>query len=94
MEEGKVYPIVGQVTISTEEYRDLVYKAVTKDKEASESWNRMWRAEDERDKAKKAEAASKAELQQLMSFLRDKPEIYAQYIFWLDSKKEDKTDEA
>lgn len=88
MDENKKYPVVGTVTISTEEYKDLVHTALKSEREASDNLSRAWKAETACSEAKKAAEAHKSELDKFMAFMRENPDIYMKYCTWLADQKE------
>lgn len=45
MSEDKKYPVQGTVTISAEEYRDLILTAEQRKNDAEQNLNRAWKAE-------------------------------------------------
>lgn len=53
MSEDKKYPIQGTVTISAEEYRDLILAAEQRKNDAEQNLNRAWKAEAATQEAKK-----------------------------------------
>lgn len=67
--EDKKYE-AGRVEISSAEYRELVIDAVTNEKAAKDARNERWKAEMERDEAKKELEAARAKIAELERFLQ------------------------
>ena len=47
MDEKKTYSVIGNVTIGTDEYRDLIERALEAEKEVSDFRSRYWNKESE-----------------------------------------------
>lgn len=93
MDERKQYSVVGQVTIGTDEYRDLIERAMEAEKESADYRNRYWREQEESKKFKeKAEYQEKA-LEQYRSFVNSTPEISTSYKQFIVEKSYAETNE-
>ena len=67
--EGKKYE-AGRVEISSAEYRELVIDAVTNEKAAHDARSEKWKAESERDEAKKELEVARAKIAELERILQ------------------------
>ena len=76
MDENKKYPIEGTVTISTEEYRDVLTCAVANEKEASEYRSKYWAEQQKTSKLEK----SLAELKEFLQSDEDTWNSYRDYL--------------
>ena len=79
MDENKKYPIEGTVTISTEEYRDLLKDSVSNEKEASEYRSKYWNEQNKTSKLEKS-------LAELKEFLQSDEDMWNEYRNFLVEK--------
>ena len=88
-EERKDYAVQGTVTISTEEYRDLITGKFEAEKSSDDYrrnyWNEQSVTSELKDKVKALEAGQK----NYRDFVNSSPEITALYKQWLVSKQDD-----
>lgn len=88
-EERKEYEVKGVVTISTDEYRDLLTDKFEAQKDADSYRNRYWSEQSESNKLKeKIEVLEKGQ-KNYRDFVNSSPEITALYKQWLVSKQDD-----
>lgn len=88
-EEKKIYDVKGTVTISTEEYRDLITDKFEAQKSSDDYRSRYWSEQSESNKLKeKIEALEKGQ-KNYRDFVSSSPEITALYKQWLVSKQDD-----
>ena len=74
-EEKKVYGFVGTVTISSEEYRDLIERAINSENEATRQREKWYEEYKLTEKLKK-------KLKNFEDFLKSEEEAYAMYMVW------------
>jgi len=87
MDEKKTYPVTGTVTISSEEYRDLIVAAVTEAKSA-ESWMRSkWEVDSKLSAAEKEKEKLKYEAEGYRRFLANCTEAAALYRAFLAEER-------
>lgn len=79
MEEKKLYPVNGTVTISTEEYRDLIESSI-KTQHSLDKMRSDWCSEYGRaNKLQKELEESKADLEKLTAFVYSKKDLQLAY---------------
>lgn len=78
--EEKSYPIEGTVTISAEEYRDLIRESVNNGRDANENRSKLWREEEKVKKLEKELEDIKAYKAKLMDFIKQDNERYQAYV--------------
>lgn len=79
MDENKQYSVVGQVTIGTDEYRDLIEEKCKLQKESSDYASRYWREQEEAKKLKEKVEYQEKALEQYRAFVNSAPEISTSY---------------
>lgn len=89
MSEEKQYEIKGTVTISTEEYRDLITDKFEAQKNADSYRDRYWSEQSESSKLKEKIKALESGQKNYRDFVNSSPEITALYKQWLVSKQDD-----
>lgn len=94
--DEKKYTTNGTVTISTDEYRDLITDAIKTQQEASETRSRLWAAQNDRDLIKKELDETTLELEQKVEklnivneFLASKGLIETWQLYYLSKKNND-----
>ena len=70
MDENKKYSVVGQVTIGTDEYRDLLTDKFAAEKRADEEHDRWYRAYCEKNKCEEENKKLLEELDKLKKFIK------------------------
>lgn len=78
--EEKKYPIDGTVTISAEEYRDLIKESVTNERDASEYRSKFWREESKTKELKEEIEKINQYKEKLMNFIKQDNERYQAYV--------------
>ena len=81
--EKKDYEVNGTVTISTEEYRDLIVSAIESEKETDRYRSQYWDESSKRSKAEEALKPMKEKYELLLAFINDSEERVKDYKFWL-----------
>ena len=81
--EKKDYEVKGTVTISTEEYRDLIVSAIEQEKEADRYRSQYWEESSKRSKAEEALKPMREKYELLLTFINDSEERVKDYKFWL-----------
>lgn len=81
--EKKDYEVKGTVTISTEEYRDLIVSAIEQEKEADRYRSQYWEESNKRSKAEEALKPMREKYELLLAFINDSEERVKDYKFWL-----------
>lgn len=75
MEEKKTYDFKGTVTISTEEYRDLIQDCVTFKREFEDYRSKWWEEQRKVNDLEKKQKELTAELDRLRAFIDSKKDI-------------------
>lgn len=88
----KVYDFKGTVTISTDEYRDLISDVTAFKYEASDYRSKYWTEQNKFNEAEKKAKALEAELESLRLYVNAKEETRLAYRLFLVEMKEDKKD--
>lgn len=81
--EKKDYEVKGAVTISTEEYRDLIVSAMEQEKEADRYRSQYWEESRKRGEAEDALKPMREKYELLLAFINDSEERVKDYKFWL-----------
>lgn len=88
-EEQKQYEVKGTVTISTEEYRDLITEKFEANSEKSNYMHRFWDEQNVTSELKDKVKALESGQKNYRDFVNSSPEITALYKQWLVSKQDD-----
>ncbi len=89
MEEQKKYEIQGTVTISTEEYRDLIYDKVNAEKEKNDYMHRYWDEQNKSSELKDIIAAKDKSIAFYRDFVNSSEEICKAYKEFYMNKQDD-----
>ena len=96
MEEKKTYPITGTVTISTEEYRDLIEQKVavleekiSAEKEADKYRSKYWDYSNQTDELKKSIEKLEHKNEMIMKFIRQDSDRHVAYTKFVAENEED-----
>jgi hypothetical protein len=81
-EEKKTYDFTGTVTISTEEYRDLIERAIRSELEAEKSRSDWFKEYNRADLAEKKFADTSKGFKELAEFIKSDEDTYAMYMAW------------
>lgn len=81
--EEKQYDYKGTVTISTEEYRDLLKSSILNEQEASEYRSKFWSCERERDSLKKKVKAQEEAIALYRNFVNSSDDRLQAYKLFL-----------
>lgn len=87
MAENKEYSIVGQVTIGTDEYRDLIRGLAETEASLSEYRSKSWKLETEVKKANENAEAVSRQYRDLLAFVQSSEELKAKYQLFLVQRK-------
>lgn len=87
METEKDYPVQGTVTISTQEYKDLVTTSIKLESELSEMRSRCWRVESEKSGCEKKLEALQTEVNLLNRFIASSSERVQEWFTWRNSQE-------
>ena len=88
MEEKKTYVVTGTVTIGTDEYRDLIEKAIRFEIAAEKERDAWWKEYNRADKAEKEMHETHKKLEALEAFLKSDAEVYGMYMVWMAERGE------
>ena len=86
MEEKKTYSIIGKVEIGTDEYRDLIERAMEAEERASENRNNYWKEQSKSSDLQKKLDIVTAKLDPMEKFINSSEEIKAKYALFLVNK--------
>lgn len=89
MEENKTYDFKGTVTISTEEYRDLIQDCVTYKREFENSRSNLWREQQKVNDLEKKLKELTAELDRIRAFIDSKKDILLAFKLYCAGIEED-----
>ncbi len=81
--EEKKYDVQGTVTISTEEYRDLIVSAIEQGKEADKYRSQYWDEVNKRSELETKLKASEERCDTYKKFINADEERFKDYKFWL-----------
>lgn len=81
-EEKKVYPVYGTVTISTEEYRDLVLGIAKAENELDKQRSKWYEEYNKANRLQKENETVKAELEKYRGFVESKKELKLAFKFF------------
>lgn len=87
--EKKDYEVKGTVTISTEEYRDLIVSAIEQEKEADSYRSQYWCEHNKVSELEKQLKLSKEKYEFVLAFINDNAERVSEYKAWVAQKRED-----
>lgn len=87
MNEEKTYSVVGQVTIGTDEYRDLIKEVANLKHEYSEANSQRFAAQRERDEAIKRIDALSDKLSLYQKFVQSDPERTSAFMLFEQQKR-------
>ena len=93
MDEEKKYSVVGQVTIGTDEYRELIEEKFLAEKERDDYRSKYWHEMDEKKQLQEKVAVQEKALEQYRAFVNKTPEIMSAYKMYLVEKSNAETDE-
>lgn len=94
MDEKKQYSVVGQVTISTEEYRDLIEGKFTAENDRDDYRSRYWKEQDVSKKAQEKVEAQEKAITWYRDFVNADPERQNAYKLFILAKRGEQLDEA
>ena len=89
MEEKKKYEVQGTVTISTEEYRDLITEKFNAEKDKSDYQHRYWDIQNIKSELEDKIAALEKGQKNYRDFINSSAEIVEAYKSWMISKQDD-----
>ena len=89
MDEQKKYEVQGTVTISTEEYRDLITEKYEAQKEMEDYRHRYWDEQSKKRELESKVAALEKGQKNYRDFVNSTPECTALYKQWLINKQEE-----
>ena len=81
-EENKTYEIIGTVTISTEEYRELIERALRSELDMEKGRDEWWKERCRADKAEKELAEITEKHNAIKKFIQSDADTYAMYMVW------------
>lgn len=87
MSEEKKYSIVGKVEIGTDEYRELIEKAIENEKTCDRLRSENWKLESEVENLKKELSSVKANCEKYLEFINSSEEIKTKYKLHLAEKQ-------
>lgn len=93
MDERKQYSVVGQVTIGTDEYRELIESKFSAEKDRDDYRSRYWHEQDVSKKANEKVEAQKKALDLYKEFITSDAERLNDYKMFLATKTAEKTDD-
>lgn len=94
MDEKKQYSVVGQVTIGTDEYRDLIEAKLEAEKDRDDYRGRYWHEQDVSKKANEKVEAQKKALDLYKEFIAGDAERLNAYKLFILTKRGEQYDEA
>lgn len=87
MDEKKTYSIVGQVTIGTDEYRDLVEGKLAAEKELSECRSKYWKEQSKVSELEEQIEKLKGDYDKIADFVKQDNERYQCYVQYIAQVK-------
>lgn len=85
--EEKTYPVQGTVTISVEEYRDLLVSKFEAEHDLSDTRSRAWKAESEVDKLKERIKELDLDNRIYKEFISSNPELAVKFFTYRNASK-------
>ena len=89
--DGREYPVVGKVEISTTEYRELIEKSIVAERDADNYRSKYWSEQSEKNKVSESLDLCKNKLNDLVQFLTDE-NLMDKYKLWKISKQQEEED--
>lgn len=86
MEEKKTYSIIGKVEIGTDEYRDLIERAMEAEERADKNRGDYWKEQSKNSELQKKLDIVTAKLNPMEEFINSSEEIKAKYALFLVNK--------
>lgn len=86
--DEKVYQTTGKVKISTAEYRELIERSLTAEKNADDYRSKYWAEQSAKKEVDKLLEVYKSKLDDLMQFLTDE-KLLDKYKLWKISKQQE-----
>ena len=93
MDEQKKYSVVGNVTIGTDEYRDLIERAIEAEKEASDYRSKYWAREKDITKLNEEKAFLDSKVSAYKEFINASEEVTAAYKLFVYNKRQTEEEE-
>lgn len=94
MDEKKEYTVVGQVTISTNEYRELIEDKFAAEKDRDDYRSKYWHEQDVSKKAQEKVDAQEKAIAWYRDFVNADPERQNAYKLFILAKRGEQFDEA
>ena len=88
-EDEKKYPVQGTVTISTEEYKDLVKTVMDKERESNNYRDKYWTEQSKVNDLEKRLNELRAEADIMQAFIAQQPERTQEYFRFRNTPKEE-----